>query len=222
MKSSRKLSTSHQTYDIKKARKFLRKSDPVLASLIDKFPDFDPREWLTELPKLDPFGTLLFQIIGQQLSVQVTRKILERIMNIFGGRMPTPKQVLSIPPEELHRAGLSGRKVETFRLVAEQFAKRNLSKRKLELLSDQEIEEKLTHIKGIGPWSVHGFLIIALDRPDVVLPGDLALRKVIRRLYSLSRLPTEKKILNLSEKWRQYRSLATAYLFQAAYGRPEN
>ena len=221
MKSPRK-SKSHQTYELKKAREFLRKSDPVLANLIDKFPDFDPREWLTELPKLDAFGTLLFQIIGQQLSFQATRKILERIMNIFGGNMPNPKQVLLIPPEELHQAGLSSRKVKTFRLVAEQFAKGNLNKGKLELLSDQDIEEKLTSIKGIGPWSVHGFLIIALDRPDVVLPGDLALRKAIRRVYNLSRLPTEHEVLRLSERWRPYRSLATAYLFKAAHDRPEN
>ncbi|HEX8918872.1 MAG TPA: DNA-3-methyladenine glycosylase 2 family protein, partial [Chloroflexota bacterium] len=80
-----------------------------------------------------------------------------------------------------------------------------------------EIESQLTASPGIGPWTVQGFLIIALNRQDVVLPGDLALRKVIRRLYGLDHLPSQQEVLALAERWRPYRSLATSYLFQAAY-----
>ena len=85
--------------------------------------------------------------------------------------------------------------------------------------SDAEIEARLTTITGIGPWTVHGFLIIALDRPDVVLPGDLALRKAIQTGYGLDHLPSEAEVIDIAEPWRPYRSLATAYLFQSAFDR---
>ena len=90
----------------------------------------------------------------------------------------------------------------------------------LRQLSDEDIEETLTAIPGIGPWTVHGMLIIAFSRPDVVLPGDLALRNVIRRTYRLDHLPSEQEVLRIAEPWRPYRSLATAYLSQAAFDRP--
>ena len=78
-------------------------------------------------------------------------------------------------------------------------------------------ERKVTEIPGIGPWTAQGALIIALGREDVVLPGDLALRKAVRGTYRLDHLPTEEEVLVIAEKWRPYRSLATAYLFSAAF-----
>lgn len=195
----------------------LRRADPVLARLIDTYPDFDPRAWRTELPPLDAFGTLLFQVMGQQLSVPSTRAILRRVQVLFEGRLPTPSEFLAASPEDLHGTGLSRRKVETVRAVAEEFVAGRLSDEVLEHLSDAEIEARLTAIPGIGPWTIQGFLIIALDRQDVVLPGDLALRKVIRRLYGIDHLPSQQEVLDLAERWRPYRSLATSYLFQVAY-----
>jgi DNA-3-methyladenine glycosylase II len=75
---------------------------------------------------------------------------------------------------------------------------------------------ELTAIPGIGPWTVQGALLIALQREDVVLPGDLALRKAIQAAYQLDHLPTQEEVLAIAEKWRPYRSLATSYLFSAA------
>jgi DNA-3-methyladenine glycosylase II len=80
---------------------------------------------------------------------------------------------------------------------------------------------ELTAIPGIGPWTVQGALIIALQREDVVLPGDLALRKAIQAAYQLDHLPSPQEVLAVAEKWRPYRSLATSYLFSAAYERAE-
>jgi hypothetical protein len=91
---------------------------------------------------------------------------------------------------------------------------------RLTLLVDEEILDRLTAITGIGPWTVHGMLIIALDRADVVLPGDLALRKAIQRSYQLDHLPSQQEVLSVAEPWRPYRSLATAYLFQVALDDP--
>ncbi len=82
-----------------RAQADLRKADPILARLIDAHPSFNPRAWLADLPSMDAFGALVFQVIGQQLSVQATRRILERLVELFGGAMPTPESVLSIAPE---------------------------------------------------------------------------------------------------------------------------
>ncbi|MEE6137453.1 hypothetical protein SKC41_14095 [Mycobacterium sp. 050128] len=200
------------------ARTHLRHADPVLAHIIDKHPDFDPRAWLADLPPLDAFATLIFQVIGQQLSVAATRHILDRFQDRFNGHLPTPAELLAIDPDQLRKTGLSRRKISTLRTVAAQFADGTLSDRDLRGLSDAEIETRLTAIPGIGPWTVHGFLIIAFARPDVVLPGDLALRKAIQRSYRLDHLPSQDEVVRLAEPWRPYRSLASAYLFQDAFG----
>jgi DNA-3-methyladenine glycosylase II len=196
----------------------LCKADPVLAHLIEKHPDFDPRAWLEELPPLDCFGTLVFQVIGQQLSVVATHRILGHIQNCFGGQLPSPVQVIESDPKLLRAAGLSRRKVETIRAVAGEFANGTLDDYRLERMSDEQIQTILTAIPGIGPWTVHGFLIVALDRPDVVLPGDLALRKAIKRQYRLDHLPSVEEVVGIAEPWRPYRSLATAYLFGSVFG----
>jgi DNA-3-methyladenine glycosylase II len=195
----------------------LRRADPVLARLIDAHPDFDPRAWLSELPKLDAFGALIFQITGQQLSLRATRSILGRLQDRFGGRLPTPAELLAAGPEEIARAGLSRRKVQTLCALAERFLDGTLSEEELRGLSDDEIESRLTAVPGIGPWTVQGFLIIALGRDDVVLPGDLALRKAIQRAYGLDHLPSQPEVLRIAEAWRPHRTLATSYLFAAAY-----
>src|SRR6478752_4878015 len=155
-----------------KAREFLRNADPVLAQLIDARPDFRPRAWMDELPPLDAFATLIFQVVGQQLSVAATRTIVSRIEERFGGRLPMP---------------------------------------------DDEVEAALTEVPGIGPWSAHGFLLVALDRPDVFLTGDIALRRAIQRLYGFDHVPTPDELIELSDRWRPYRSLAVSYLFASEY-----
>jgi DNA-3-methyladenine glycosylase II len=196
----------------------LRAADPVLARVIDAHPGLRPRAWLDALPRMDAFGALLFQVVGQQLSVAATRRILARIEDRFGGRLPTPAELVAAPPETLREAGLSGRKVATLRDVAGRFADGSLSEATLRDLPDEEVVARLTAIPGIGPWTVAGVLVLAFDRPDVVLPGDLVLRKVVQRLYGLPALPGPAEFVAISDRWRPYRSAATAYLFEEATG----
>jgi DNA-3-methyladenine glycosylase II len=202
-------SASHQ-------RAYLRNADPVLARLIDAHLDFDPRAWLAEVAPKEPFGVLVFQVIGQQLSVAATRGILRRLQDHFGGTLPTPAELLAADPDDLRRIGMSRRKAATLRTLAGQFLDGRLSGESLQTMSDQDIEATLTTIPGIGPWTVQGFLIIALDRQDVVLPGDLALRHIIQKVYTLDHLPSQQEVLQIAEAWRPYRSLATSYLFDSA------
>jgi DNA-3-methyladenine glycosylase II len=202
---------------LQQTRSHLRNADPVLARLIDDRPDFDPRAWMALLPPMDLYGALLFQITGQQLSVPATRRTLARIEALFDGHLPTPAELLGVDPGKLREAGLSWRKVSTLRDLAERLTDGRLNPDVLNSLPDDELIAELTAIPGIGPWTVQGALIIALQREDVVLPGDLALRKAVQAAYQLDHLPSQQEVLAIAEKWRPYRSLATSYLFSAPF-----
>ena len=202
---------------LQQARSHLRNADPVLAQLIDDRPEFDPRAWMALLPPMDLYGALLFQITGQQLSVPATRRTLARIEALFDGHLPTPTELLGVDPGKLRQAGLSWRKVSTIRDLAERLTDGRLNPDVLSSLPDDELMAELTAIPGVGPWTVQGALIIALQREDVVLPGDLALRKAVKAAYQLDHLPTQQEVLAIAEKWRPYRSLATSYLFSTAF-----
>ncbi len=199
------------------ARAFLRRVDPILRELIDAHPDFHPRAWLNELPPRDAFGTLTFQVIGQQLSVAATRRIVSRLEDRFGGHLPSAQELLAVDPQELRAAGMSTRKAATLRALAERFADGRLNDESFDGMSDEDIEAALTEVPGIGPWTAHGFLIVGLDRPDVMLSGDLALRRAVGRAYGFDHLPTENEMAEVAERWRPYRSLAVSYLFASEY-----
>ena len=201
----------------RKAREFLQNADPVLAKLIAARPGFRPRAWMDELPVLDAFGTLVFQVAGQQLSVAATRAIVNRLEENFGGRMPSAAELLAAAPEVLRASGFSNRKGATLRALAERFVDGRLSDEALALMTDDEVEAALTEVPGIGLWSARGFLLVALDRPDVFLSGDIALRRAIQRAYSFDHVPTEEEIVQISDRWRPYRSLAVSYLFASEY-----
>ncbi|HEX9299696.1 MAG TPA: DNA-3-methyladenine glycosylase 2 family protein [Actinomycetota bacterium] len=199
------------------AREFLRQADPVLARLIDARPDFRPRAWMDELPPLDAFATLIFQVAGQQLSVRATRTILSRLESHFGERLPSAAELLAADPQVLRESGLSLRKGATLRALAERFADGRLSDEAFARMTDDEVETTLTAVPGIGPWTAHGFLLVALDRPDVFLPGDIALRRAIQRAYGFDHVPSGEELIQIADRWRPYRSLAVSYLFASEY-----
>ena len=202
---------------LRQARSYLSTADPVLARLIGDRPDFDPRAWMDQLPPMDLFGALLFQVTGQQLSVAATRRTMARVQALFGGHLPAPAELLAVDPGQLRQAGLSWRKVSTLRDLAGRLTDGRLDQDVLSALPDDDLLTELTAIPGIGPWTVQGALLVALRREDVVLPGDLALRKAVQASYQLDHLPSQQEVLAIAEKWRPYRSLATSYLFSAAF-----
>jgi DNA-3-methyladenine glycosylase II len=201
-------------------RSHLRGADPVLARLIDDRPDFDPRAWPSELPPMDLFGALLFQVAGEQLSVAATRRTVGRIEALFDGRLPAPAELLAPDPASLRDAGLSWRKVTTLRALAERMTDGRLSEDALSKLPDEEVIAQLTEIPGIGPWTSQGALLVALGREDVVLAGDLALRKAVCAAYQLDHRPSQQKVRAIAERWAPFRSLAMSYLFAAAFDEP--
>ena len=172
---------------------------------------------MDELPPLDAFRALIFQVAGQQLSVRATRTILSRLESHFGERLPSAAELLAADPQVLRASGLSLRKGATLRALAERFVDGRLSDEAFARMSDDEVVTALTAIPGIGPWTARGFLLVALDRPDVFLPGDIALRRAIQRAYGFDHVPSEEELIQVSDRWRPYRSLAVGYLFASEY-----
>jgi DNA-3-methyladenine glycosylase II len=202
--------------EIRAGLAWLHAADPVLARLIDECPDFDPDVWIRRLPAMGLFGALVFQVIGQQISVIAATAIFARLTGRFGGRVPDAGELAAVDPGALRALGLSRRKAATVQDLAQRFSDGRLSEAGLSELPDQEVIGQLTAVKGIGAWTVQGALLIALQRPDVIRPDDLALRHAIQARYSLDHLPDPAEVADLAARWRPYRSLASSLLLAAA------
>lgn len=198
----------------------LRASDPVLARIIDatgKLPN--ARQGRPE--RGDHYGALVRAIVGQQLSVLAARAIYGRLTARFGGRPPTPQEIIADDPEELRAAaGLSHAKVGFLRSLAEHVISGELELERLDALQDDEVIAELVAVKGIGEWSAHMFLMFQLERPDVLAVGDLGIRRAIERAYGLGALPQAAEIEQMAERWRPYRTLACRYLWRSLQNEP--
>jgi DNA-3-methyladenine glycosylase II len=195
---------------------WLREADPVLARVIDEHPAFDPTVWLQKLPPLDLFGALVLQVIGQQISVVAATAIFARLVARFDGRVPDPDDLADVEPEALRTLGLSRQKGATVLALAERFRDGRLSEAKLRDLPDDEAISQLTEVKGVGPWTAKGALLIALRRPDLVRADDIALRRSIKVHYGLDHLPGPDEVTALARRWSPHGSLASSLLLAAA------
>ena len=204
----------------RKALAHLRAADPVLAALIDAGgPLPDSREGRPDPG--DHYGALVRSIVGQQLSVLAARAIYGRLTARFGGRAPTPEEILADDPEELRTsAGLSHAKVGFLRSLAEHVISGDLELDRLDRLGDEEVIAELVAVKGLGLWTAQMFLMFHLDRPDVLPAGDLGIRRAIERAYGLEALPDAETIERIGEPWRPYRTLASRYLWSSLRNEP--
>jgi DNA-3-methyladenine glycosylase II len=198
----------------------LRAADPVMRALIDELGADAIADRRHGRPP-DHYGTLVRSIVGQQLSVKAAAAIYRRLLERYGGRPPTPQEVLADDPDELRAAaGLSRAKVTFLRSLAEHVVDGTLELEKLDSLSDDEVMSELVAVKGIGPWSAHMFLMFQLERPDILPVGDLGIRKMVQRHYGLAELPGAAEIERIAEPWRPYRTLACLYLWESFDGQP--
>ncbi len=184
--------------------------DPVMAALVDRY----------ELPALgghDAYERLLYSIVDQQLSTASARAVRERVVEALDGDV-RPETVLSVDPERLREAGLSGQKVEYVRAAAEAFRDRELGREGLADSSNREAVAELTSIRGVGEWTARMYLIFVLERPDVLPLGDLAVRRGIEALYADGDSLTRAEMREIAEPWRPYRSRGTRYVWAAYEG----
>jgi DNA-3-methyladenine glycosylase II len=204
----------------RKAAAHLSGADPVLARLIEEIGPLPAARAGRPDPD-DHYGALVRSIVGQQLSVLAARAIYGRLTARFGGRPPTPVEVLADDPEELRAAaGLSRAKVGFLRSLAEHVISGELELGHLDDLGDDEVIAELVAVKGLGSWTAHMFLMFHLERPDVVAVGDLGIRRAIERAYGLDALPTPAQIEAIAEPWRPYRTLACRYLWRSLQNEP--
>ncbi len=200
------------TAKLESARTELAAADPVMAGLIDADPDLDPDAFRQTLPVEGLFEALLFQIVGQQISSKALDAIYARVRRLFGGR-PDPAKLARMRIATLRKAGLSQRKAEYAIDLG-----RRAAAGELDGLADvphDEARDRLIAIKGIGAWTADGALLLAFGGGDVLLAGDLVIRKAVQRIYGLPSMPTENEVMAIGERWRPHRSLAAAYLWRA-------
>jgi DNA-3-methyladenine glycosylase II len=192
----------------------------VLAKLIDELGPDSPEDVRRGRPE-DHYGALLRSIVGQQLSVKAARSIYGRVLERFGGRTPTPQEILDDDPEALRAScGFSRAKVSYLRSLAEHVLSGELELDRLDSLADDEVIAELTAVKGIGVWSAHMFLMFTLLRPDVLPVGDLGIRRAVERLYGLPDLPDAAELERIAEPWKPHRTLACRYLWRSLDNAP--
>jgi DNA-3-methyladenine glycosylase II len=198
------------------AAEHLRRADPVLARLLDELGPPPQRA-----PTGDPYGALVRVIVGQQLSVTAARAIHGRLLERFGGRPPTPDEVLADDPDELRTAaGLSRAKTVFLRSLAQHIVDGELELDRLGELDDDALIAELTAVKGIGEWTAQIYLMFELARPDVLAVGDLGIRRAVERAYALAELPGRDELIALAEPWRPHRTAACALLWRSLENAP--
>jgi DNA-3-methyladenine glycosylase II len=202
----------------RKAIEALR-ADPVMARLID---DHDKlvRADLKRERGGDAYGALVRSIVGQQLSTKAAATIYGRMLELFGGHTPTPKQLLKVNPDKIRAAGLSRPKIAYLRDLATHVEEGTLELERLPELPDEEVAAQLTSIKGLGPWTADMFLMFHLGRPDILPVGDQGIRRAVMVEYRLRKLPDAKRLEKIAKPWRPYRTLACLYLWSSLDNAP--
>lgn len=198
----------------------LAASDKVMAGLIARIGPMSIEKRRRGRPKGDAYGALLRAVVGQQLSVKAAATIFDRVLALFGGRMPTAPELLYADVAELRGAGLSGRKVEYLKDLAVHVVSGELEIDRLSELSDERIVAELTAVRGLGTWTAHMFLIFHLEREDVLPVGDLGVRNAVRDVYELAAPPSPAELESLAEPWRPHRTLASLYLWESLSNSP--
>ncbi|WP_192820715.1 DNA-3-methyladenine glycosylase [Rufibacter sp. LB8] len=195
----------------------LFQKDPVLAKLVNQLEPLP--ETLSARPLYD---ALLSSVISQQLSVKAAATIKSRFLALFPKQDPNPELLLATEPEVLRSVGLSGQKAGYLKSIAEHKAQGLLEDELLAHLPDEELLQRLIHIKGVGRWTAEMVLMFTLNRPDVMPLDDLGIYNAMKKLYGFSEPMKQAKplMLEISENWRPHRTLACRYLWKSLDNAP--
>ncbi len=199
---------------MRKALQHLKTADPVMKRIIEAV---GPYSITYREPE---FETLVRSIVYQQLSGKAAGTIFARLHAAAANRAGkiTPAGILKLGAEAMRPLGLSTQKARYVMDLAEKTAARTIHFSKLTAMEDDAVVQHLTEVKGVGVWTVHMFLIFALQRPDVLPTGDLGVRAAIKRAYELEQLPTPAEMERIAEPWRPYASVASWYLWRSLDG----
>jgi DNA-3-methyladenine glycosylase II len=193
---------------MRKALFHLKKSDPVLSAIIERVGAY-------KIQYREPvFQTLVRSIVYQQLSGKAAATIFGRLADAVGEPF-TPQAILRLTPVRMRKLGLSRQKIEYIRDLAKRTLAGEIDFTALDKLTDEEIIERMTAVKGVGVWTVHMFLMFALRRPNVLPVGDLGVRSAIQKAYGLEAMPKHGEVLRIAERWHPYCSVASWYLWRS-------
>jgi DNA-3-methyladenine glycosylase II len=201
---------------MQRAADHLTANDPVLALVIE-------RAGLCAIrPRKDYYQKVVESIIGQQLSVKAAASIRRRFIELFGGKFPSPDQILVAEHSDLRGVGLSNAKVTYVKDLAQHVIDGRLEFEKFNDMSNDEIIAELTAVKGVGEWTAHMFLMFAMVRLNILPTGDLGIRTGMRDLYGLATLPSPEQMHEIARKnnWHPYESIASWYIWHAKDNAP--
>lgn len=193
------------------AENHLSTVDPVIGQLIEQWGP------CTIKPHTNYYHALVSSIISQQLSVKAADTIEGRFMDLYGGTLPSPEQIVATDPEKMRSAGLSGAKTRYIADLAGRILDGSLEIERISTLSNQEVVSELTAVKGIGEWTAHMFLMFCLGRLDVLPVGDLGIKMGIKKLYHLDHVPSPAEVIETSavRGWHPYESIACWYIWRS-------
>jgi DNA-3-methyladenine glycosylase II len=198
--------------ELARARRLLMRRDPVLAAIIKRYGACG----LRTARGPDIFHGLIQSIISQQLSTKAAATIFKRFIALLPeGHPPAPHHVLPLGDEAMRAVGLSRQKISYLRDLSQKVLDGSLQPDALWALSDEEVIEALTRVKGVGRWTAEMILIFRLLRPDILPVGDLGIVNAIQKAYGLRKKPDAKRMLKIAEPWRPYRSVASWYLWKS-------
>lgn len=191
---------------MRRALNHLKRSDSILAEIISAVGPFRIRY-------SEPvFESLVRSIVYQQLSGRVAEVIYGRLA-LAAGTPIRPGAILKLSPEELRGVGLSRQKAAY--IVDLACRARSIQFGRLPDLTDEQVMERLTAVKGVGVWTVQMFLMFSLRRPDVLPTGDLGIRAAIRKAWNLQEMPTPKQVEEIAAPWHPWCSVASWYLWRS-------
>lgn len=193
---------------------YLSNSDPILSKIISNVGEckLNRRE--------DYFQSLVGAVINQQLSGSAADAIYQRLLSQLRGRL-TPTEVLNLKEVQFRSIGLSKAKEQFIKGIALKFQEDKSFLTDIEGLSDSDVLQKLTEIKGIGKWTAEMFMIFSLNRLDILPIGDAGFRRGISVYYIRNRKPDELDISEIADKWRPFRTIAVWYIWRALDNQPK-
>jgi len=194
---------------MRKAINHLKKADPVMAAIIQKAGAY-------RMEYREPvFQTLVRSIVYQQLSGKAAQTIFNRLAEAAKADPMTPEAILKLRPQKMRALGLSRQKMVYIRDLARLTKKGDIQFERLPEMDDAAVLESLTRVKGVGAWTVHMFLMFALQRPNILPVGDLGVRAAMKKAYSLPELPKPEEMEQIAAAWHPYRSFASWYLWRS-------
>ena len=186
--------------------------DPVLAAIIKRHGACGlgaARE------RFDHFAMLVRAIVFQQLSTKAATTIHGRLVALIPDGQPTPAALATLTEVQFRTAGISRQKAGYLRDLAEKVGSGRVPLDRVDAMTDDEVIEALTEIKGIGRWTAEMFLIFRLQRPDVLPVDDLGIMTAMQKAYKLRKRPDKKRMMKIGDAWRPYRSVASWYLWRS-------